>query len=165
MRTYMIKIWPFLLYFATQGNNPLDIFWTTWPFVAKLGMVVHNHELECLAKWFVAIFKVKVTVRTYMIKIWPFLLYFATQGNKPFYAYSCNWAQVGDPQHLLVLRQISNNFSFILSDLYFFFHFQHVGSIIEQRKGLGEVAEGTLRCFNNALYDMDCLWFFDFFLT
>ena len=62
---------------------------------------------------------------------------------------------MGGPQHPLVLRQISNNF--IHSDLYFFVHFQHVGSVIEQRKGLGEVAEGTLRCFNNALYDMACL--------
>ena len=39
------------------------------PFVAKLGIVVHNYEPECHAKKWDSIFKVKVTVWAYIIKI------------------------------------------------------------------------------------------------
>ena len=45
------------------------------PFVTKLGIVVHHHEPECHATKWNAIFKVKVTVWAYIIKIWQFLLY------------------------------------------------------------------------------------------
>ena len=38
------------------------------PFVTKLGIVVHYHELECHAKKWDSIFKVKVTVWAYIIK-------------------------------------------------------------------------------------------------
>ena len=38
-------------------------------FVTKLGIVVHHHELECHAKKWDSIFKVKVTVWAYIIKI------------------------------------------------------------------------------------------------
>ena len=37
--------------------------------------MVHHHELECHAKKWDSIFKVKVTVWAYIIKIWQFLLY------------------------------------------------------------------------------------------
>ena len=37
--------------------------------VTKLGIVVHHHEPECHAKNWDSIFKVKVTVWAYMIKI------------------------------------------------------------------------------------------------
>ena len=48
-----------------------DIFWTTEHFVTKLGMVVQHREPECHAeKKLFAIFKVKVTARAHMIKIW-----------------------------------------------------------------------------------------------
>ena len=40
--------------------SPEDMLWTTQPFAAKLGMVVHHHETECYAKEWVAIFKIKV---------------------------------------------------------------------------------------------------------
>ena len=43
------------------------------PFVTKLGIVVHHHELECRAKKWGSIFK--VTVWAYIIKIRQFLLY------------------------------------------------------------------------------------------
>ena len=48
-----------------------NIFWTEWLFVAKLSMVIHHHEYCKVC--FVTI-KVKVTVRTHILKIWPFLL-------------------------------------------------------------------------------------------
>ena len=38
-------------------------------FVTKLGIVVRHHELECHAKKWDSIFKVKVTVWAYIIKI------------------------------------------------------------------------------------------------
>ena len=38
-------------------------------FVTKFGIVMHNHELECDAKKWDSIFKVKVTVWVYIIKI------------------------------------------------------------------------------------------------
>ena len=38
-------------------------------FVTKLGIVVHHHEPECHAKKWDSIFKVKVTVWAYIIKI------------------------------------------------------------------------------------------------
>ena len=44
-------------------------------FVTKLGIVVHHHELECHAKKWDSIFKVKVTVWAYISKTWQFLLY------------------------------------------------------------------------------------------
>ena len=44
-------------------------------FVTKLGIVVHHHELECRAKKWDSIFKVKVPVWAYIIKIRQFLLY------------------------------------------------------------------------------------------
>ena len=44
-------------------------------FVTKPGIVVHHHEPECHAKKWDSIFKVKVTVCVYIIKIWQFLLY------------------------------------------------------------------------------------------
>ena len=37
--------------------------------------MVHHHELECRVKKWDSIFKVKVTVWAYIIKIWQFLLY------------------------------------------------------------------------------------------
>ena len=37
---------------------------------------MHHHELECYSQEWLAIFKVKVTARTHIIKIWQFLLYF-----------------------------------------------------------------------------------------
>ena len=39
------------------------------PFVTKLGIVVHHHELECHEKKWDPIFKVKVAVWAYIIKI------------------------------------------------------------------------------------------------
>ena len=45
------------------------------PFVTKLGIVVHHHEPECHVKKWNSVFKVKVTVWAYVIKIWRFLLY------------------------------------------------------------------------------------------
>ena len=38
-------------------------------FVTKFGIVVHHHEPECHAKKWDSIFKVKVTVWAYIIKI------------------------------------------------------------------------------------------------
>ena len=38
-------------------------------FVTKFGIVVHHHEPECHAKKWYSIFKVKVTVWAYIIKI------------------------------------------------------------------------------------------------
>lgn len=49
-----------------------DIFWTFEPFITKLWWY---HELECHTKSCFAIFKVKISVRAHVIKIWPFLLY------------------------------------------------------------------------------------------
>ena len=43
--------------------------------VTKPGIVVHHHEPECHAKKWDSIFKVKVTVWAYVIKIRQFLLY------------------------------------------------------------------------------------------
>ena len=52
---------------------PEYIFWAAEPFVTKLGMPVHHHGAErCVKK--VAVFKVKVTVRSYVMKIWLFSL-------------------------------------------------------------------------------------------
>ena len=45
------------------------------PFVTKLGIVVHHHEPQCHVKKWDSIFKVKVTVWAYVIKIRQFLLY------------------------------------------------------------------------------------------
>ena len=59
---------------------PDDIFWITEHFVTKFGMVMQHHEPECRAELVVvvvAIFKVKVTARVHMIKIWLSLLYFS----------------------------------------------------------------------------------------
>ena len=39
------------------------------PFVTKLGIVVHHHEAECHVKKWDSIFKVKVTVWAYIIKM------------------------------------------------------------------------------------------------
>ena len=32
------------------GECQADIFWTTEPFVTKLGVVMHHHGLECHAE-------------------------------------------------------------------------------------------------------------------
>ena len=56
---------------------PNDIFWITEHFVTKFGMVMQHHEPERRAVIFVvvAIFKVKVTVRALMIKIYGSFYY------------------------------------------------------------------------------------------
>ena len=36
-----------------------DVFWTSEPFVAKIGIVMHHHELECRAKRMVGYFQCK----------------------------------------------------------------------------------------------------------
>ena len=54
-----------------------NICWITGHFVTKFGMVMQHHEPgSCGHFVVVAIFKVKVTARVHMIKIWLFLLYF-----------------------------------------------------------------------------------------
>ena len=60
--------------------------WITEHFVTKLGMVMQHHEPECQAerkKKMFAIFKVKVTARAHMIKIWLFFpeLFISWQPN------------------------------------------------------------------------------------
>ena len=55
-----------------------NIFWTAklFFFLTKLCMVMHHQEPECLAeKNMVLIFKVKVTARAYVIRVWLFTLY------------------------------------------------------------------------------------------
>ena len=49
-----------------------DIPWTIHPFVTKLGMVVLYHERVMRKNWF-AVFKVKVTARAYIIRMWLLL--------------------------------------------------------------------------------------------
>ena len=56
----------------------VGIFCITEHFVTKLGMVMQHHEPKCHAQkktTVLAIFKVKVTVRAYMIKMLLFLLF------------------------------------------------------------------------------------------
>ena len=61
--------------FRGEGCNACDTFVPTQlsvclqSFVTKLGIVVHHHELKCHAKKWDSIFKVKVTVWAYIIKI------------------------------------------------------------------------------------------------
>ena len=53
-----------------------DIFWTATYFVTRLGMMIQQNEPECHAEQKIfAVFKVKVTARANMIKIWLWLLY------------------------------------------------------------------------------------------
>ena len=65
-------------WFEMSVNVSVDnIFWITAHFVTKFGMVMQHHEPESYGHFVVvAIFKVKVTARVYMIKIWLFLLYY-----------------------------------------------------------------------------------------
>ena len=60
---------------------PDNILWTIYCFVAKLFMVMHHHEPECHVKIVFPIFKVRVTVRAHIIKIWLCLLYFLEHLN------------------------------------------------------------------------------------
>ena len=54
-----------------------NICWITGHFVTKFGMVMQHHEPgSCGHFVVVAIFKVKVTARVHMIKIWLFRLYY-----------------------------------------------------------------------------------------
>ena len=54
---------------------PDDIFWSTEHFVAKPGIFMQNHKQKCVQKYWFTVFNVKVTARTYIIKILLFLLY------------------------------------------------------------------------------------------
>ena len=57
------------------------IFWAAGPCETKLSLVVQHHEPKCHAEkqWF-TIFKVKVTARAHVIRIWLFLLYYLNCG-------------------------------------------------------------------------------------
>ena len=58
--------------FRGEGCNAPDTYLLSvslQPFVTKLGIVVHHHEVECHVKKWDSIFKVKVTVWVYIIKI------------------------------------------------------------------------------------------------
>ena len=59
--------------FRGEGCNARDTYLflsvCMQSFVTKLGIVVHHHEPECHAKKLDSIFKVKVTVWAYIIKI------------------------------------------------------------------------------------------------
>ena len=59
-----------------------SICWTTQPFLTIFGVVVHYHEVECLAENWVTVFNVKVTARVYIIKIWLFLLYILSKSQQ-----------------------------------------------------------------------------------
>ena len=69
------------LYFGPYvGFCPEDIFWTNQHFVTKVVMVLHHGQVVLRhrqVEWkdWDAVFKVKVTVRVYIIKMWQFLLY------------------------------------------------------------------------------------------
>ena len=54
---------------------PNDIFLTTEPFVTKLGIMVHHHELDCYVENWFAIFRVKVTVSAPVVKMGLFVVY------------------------------------------------------------------------------------------
>ena len=57
---------------------PDDIFWITEHFVTKFGMAIQHHEPECQAeeeKIVAIIFKVKITARAHMMKMWLSLYY------------------------------------------------------------------------------------------
>ena len=94
------NVWPLFVlcvvyYFTTKGKAlwclqgwgmwcSWHIFVPTWlsvclqSFVTKLGIEVHHYdsyEPECHAKKWDSIFRFKVTVWAYIIKIWQFLLY------------------------------------------------------------------------------------------
>ena len=64
-------------WFEMSVNVSVDnIFWITAHFVTKFGMVMQHHQPESYGHFVVvAIFKVKVTARAHIIKIWLFLLY------------------------------------------------------------------------------------------
>ena len=47
-------------------------FWITEPFTTKLGMVMHHYEPDFLSKSGFVVFKVKVTVKDNIIKMWLF---------------------------------------------------------------------------------------------
>ena len=51
---------------------PDDIFWIPEPFTTKLGMVMHHYEPDFLSKSGFVVFKVKVTVKDNIIKMWLF---------------------------------------------------------------------------------------------
>ena len=82
--------------FRDEGCNTCDIFVPTrlsvslQSFGTKLGIVVHHHEPECHAKKLDFIFKVKVIVWAYIIKIWQFLLYLLLVLNQRVF---CNQTQ------------------------------------------------------------------------
>ena len=70
-----------------SGFCPEDMSWTAQLFVTKLGMVVYYRE-EWHAKNSFAIFKVKVTARAYVIKLWlfwPYLLNFLSICNQTWF--------------------------------------------------------------------------------
>ena len=48
---------------ADLSNFVFLIFYICDLFATKLGLILHHHELECLAKNCVAVYKVKVTKR------------------------------------------------------------------------------------------------------
>ena len=79
------------------------IFVPTWltvclqSFVTKLGIVVLHNELECHAKKWDSIFKVKVTVWVYIIKIWQFLLYLLLVLNQWVFCNQTQSENVGLP--------------------------------------------------------------------
>ena len=57
---------------------PDDIFWTAQPFVTKLGVVVHCHELECHAMTGLLSFRARtqiqqnITFLLYILDCWSF---------------------------------------------------------------------------------------------
>ena len=55
-RTFIIKIWLFLLY-----------FWTADWFATKLGLIVQYHKPECPVEKWITAFKVKVTAKVHFV--------------------------------------------------------------------------------------------------
>ena len=69
------------LYFCSKSRShqnfkmsmsvcPDDTFWIAEPFASKLGILIHHYEPDCLPKknW-LAVFKVKVTVKDHIIRL------------------------------------------------------------------------------------------------
>ena len=63
---------------TVEGQNVsvcTDDFFKMAHIVTKLGIVLHHHELEYMQKDLFAVFKLKVTTRAHITKLWQILVY------------------------------------------------------------------------------------------
>ena len=109
-RAYIIEIWLFLLYLLNFWSVCKQIWFT---------LMVHHHKFECPVKKWIAVFKVRVTVKAWSVHeclFWWYLLNHSTFCNQIWYGGVLSWVGVSCRKIGLLFSRSRSQHGLILSE-------------------------------------------------